>query len=140
MKKYLSLVLFASMMQFAQGAADEVANADGKIYVRPRAVRLLKRKTVVFTKDGAFVTPTLSRDENGLFVMAKDLEKAPDFFNKVFERRQLARKAWAEKRASGISHKRFGKKGNGRGYKQGWKKKAGCKNKMHSSTPPTAAE
>ncbi len=82
MNKYLSLALLASMIQFAPGVADEAVaedavNVDGKVYVRPRAVRIMKKGIVVHTKDGAFITPSVSRDENGLFVQEADLEQAP---------------------------------------------------------------
>lgn len=83
MNKYLSLALLASMIQFTPGVADEAVNAnvavnaDGKVYVKPRAVRFMKDGIVVHTKDGAFITPSVSRDENGLFVQQADLEQAP---------------------------------------------------------------
>jgi hypothetical protein len=120
MKKYLSLVMLASMMQMAQGAADETTNSDERIYVRPRAVRFMKKKTVVFTKDGAFVTPTVSRDEKGLFVQAKDLEKVPEQLSQKIAKRYKANKkfgnrGFASKRAihKGACNKRAGNKRTG---------------------------
>lgn len=84
MNKYLSLALLGTMMQFAQGAAEEaVQNTDGKMYVKPRAVRFMKKGIVVHTKDGAFITPSVSRDENGLFVHEKELVQAPAIANKI---------------------------------------------------------
>lgn len=84
MNKYLSLALLGALMQFAQGTADEaVQNTDGKIYVKPRAVRFMKKGIVVHTKDGAFITPSVSRDENGLFVQEKELVQAPAIASKL---------------------------------------------------------
>ena len=99
MKKYFTLVLLGSMMQFAPGFADEVANEDGKIYVKPRAVRIMKDKIVVFTKDGAFLTPSVVRDEKGIFVQEQELEKAPEVARKG--KCGTCRKNWGRRQGFG---------------------------------------
>ncbi len=74
MYKYLNLVLLASLAQVAHVSADDV---DGKMYVRPRQVRMMKDRIVVRTDDGVFETQAVLRDENGLFVNQKELVAAP---------------------------------------------------------------
>lgn len=104
MYKYVSLALLASMIQLSGASADVV---DGKVYVRPRAVRIMKNRTIVHTKDGTFVTPTVSRDEQGLFVMQQDLQAAPELANK-------------KRGGCGGCHKKMWKK---QGMKKAWKNK-----------------
>lgn len=110
-------------MQFAQGVADEaVQNTDGKIYVKPRSVRFMKKGIVVHTKDGAFITPSVSRDENGLFVQEKELVQAPAMASKI------KRKCGGCQRGNGMNHaKKWHKRKNAQGRKAGmhprWNKK-----------------
>ncbi len=118
MYKYLSLALLATMMQLS---ADTATSVDGKMYVRPRAVRVMKKGIVVHTKDGAFIAPTISRDENGLFVQEKDLVKAPA----IAQRKKCGgcKKKWAANGAQNVS----------RQNKSHWKNKKQWKNKYKSA-------
>ena len=77
MYKYLSVFLLASMMQLS--ASDEVVAAnDGKVYVKPKSVRMMKKGILVRTKDGRFFAPSVAKDETGLFVNQADLVAAPE--------------------------------------------------------------
>ena len=53
-----------------------LSKADGKVYVKRRAVRFIDKDIVVFTKDGSFTTKTLFSDENGVYAKAADLKKS----------------------------------------------------------------
>ncbi|MBS0634813.1 MAG: hypothetical protein JSR37_05065 [Verrucomicrobia bacterium] len=93
MYKYVSLALLASMMQLSASVA-----VDGKVYVKPRQVRIMKNKTIVHTQDGTFVTPTVSRDEQGIFVMQQDLQAAPELANKKRCGGGCGKKMWKKKK------------------------------------------
>ena len=122
MKKYVTLVLLGSIMQFAPGYSDEAANEDGKMYVKPRAVRVMKDKIVVFTEDGAFVTPAVQSDENGLFVQQADLVAAPDVKRGNCKG---CKRGWGRKMGQGQGWKNGRKWAEKQGQKKGWKMNKG---------------
>lgn len=120
MNKYLSLAVLASMMQFAHGAADAVvetpnAEVEGRVYVKPRAVRFMKKGIFVRTKNGTFATPAVSRDEQGLYVIEKDLVQAPEAAAKKRCGGCQNKGKWINKANDGSHHK-------GRGHHH-WKHK-----------------
>ena len=77
MHKYLSLAIFVLSMPLALLAADDAVEQEGKIYVQPRAVRIMKKDIFLHTKDGRFKTHRVCRDRQGIYVLEKDLVKAP---------------------------------------------------------------
>ncbi len=84
MYKYLNLVLLGTIAQCAHVSADDV---DGKMYVRPKQVRMMKDKIIVRTQDGVFEAKSVTLDDNGLFVNQKELvAAAPEMVqrNKAF--------------------------------------------------------
>lgn len=73
MYKYLSVLLLAFMMQLS--ATDAV---DGKVYVNPKSVRMMKKGILVRTPNGRFFAPSIAKDETGLFVNQAELVAAPE--------------------------------------------------------------
>ena len=149
MKKYLSLFVFASMLPFVQGSADDaavpaaavqdvavkdVANQDGKIYVRPRAVRFMKKEIVVFTKNGVFKTPAGARDENGLFVNASDLQKVEVLAKGERKGKGCAKGCGKGQKKFGKGHNKFGKKHR----MMRWKKWGSDQKKRRAENQPIA--
>lgn len=130
---FFGLALLASMLQLSPAWSEEVAAidapaADAKVYVQNRAVRIMDKNIVVFTKDGAFVAKTLYSDENGAYVQANDMEKVKVLGKNKFggKKKFGVRKGGCckDKRAKGLKKKDGKKNGwKNRGWKR-WKRPA----------------
>jgi len=140
--KFFGLVLLASMLQLSPAWTEEVANADGKVYVKNRAIRVMNKNIVVFTKDGSFTAKTLFSDENGVYVKANELEKV----------KVLGKKKFGVQKGHGCKFRKGQgwKKGNKnwkenrgkhqmRGWKK-WKKRNGAKPLPAPIAAPAPAE
>lgn len=139
--KFFGLALLASMLQLSPAWSEEVANvdapaADGKVYVQNRAVRIMDKNIVVFTKDGAFVAKTLYSDENGAYVQANDMEKV-----KVFGKNKFGGKKKFGVRKGGCCNKDKRAKGlkKNEGKKNGWKNRGWKKWKRPAKAQPAPA-
>jgi len=128
MYKYLNLVLLASMAQFANGSADVV---DGKVYVRPRQVRMKKDRILVRTQEGVFEAPHVARDDNGIYVHQHELVAVAPDMAKMRNR--------SNHRHGGCCHKkRFGNK-RWKQKKQ-WKQQKGQHKQTNAVDVNVAAE
>jgi hypothetical protein len=76
MSRLMSVLLLGTLLCSGTAFSDTTPAADGKVYVKRRAVRFIDDKIVVFTPDGAFTTPAINSDDNGIYVVEKDLTKS----------------------------------------------------------------
>ena len=137
MYKYLSVLLLASMMQLS--ASDEVATTnvvDGKVYVRPRSVRMMKKGILVRTQDGHFFAPSVAKDETGLYVNQADLVAAPEMARALSKRGRgcgcKKNRALVDGQAAVQTRKHHGRKHHHHNWKN---KKSASTSKKEASTP-----